>query len=182
MVLLMVTTVVYAPIVLPLLIPGVAVNPWAIAQPLITLMLIPLGIGLFVRAWRPDAASSLVPTLSQISNISLMLMAVLGLLIGYRELLAAIGTGAFMAAVSLIGGALIFGYLFASGDSTNRSVMGMGAGQRNISAALLVATSNFSDPNVIVMVLVASVVGLIILFLTAGFLGKRSVEPIVSPS
>ena len=182
MVLLMVVTVVYAPIVLPLLIPGVAVSPWAIAQPLITLMLIPLGIGLFVRAWRPDAASSLAPTMSQISSISLMLMAVLGLLIGYRELLAAIGTGAFIAAALLIGGALAVGYLLASGGSTNRSVMGLGAGQRNISAALLVATSNFSDPEVILMVLVASVVGLIALFLTAGFLGKRSMEPAVAPA
>jgi BASS family bile acid:Na+ symporter len=67
MVLLMVVTVAYAPVVLPLLIPGVAVNPWDIARPLITLMLIPLGIGLFVKAWTPDLADSLAPMMNQAS-------------------------------------------------------------------------------------------------------------------
>ncbi len=52
--------------------------------------------------------------------------------------------------------------------------MGLGTGQRNISAALLVATTNFTDPEVMLMVLVGSVVGMAILFVAAGFFGKRS--------
>ena len=50
MVLLMVVTIIYLPLVLPLLLGDVAVNPWDIAQSLIVMMLIPLAIGLFVRA------------------------------------------------------------------------------------------------------------------------------------
>ena len=46
MVLLMVVTVGYLPIVLPLLLPGVTVNPWEIARSLLLLMLFPLAIGL----------------------------------------------------------------------------------------------------------------------------------------
>jgi BASS family bile acid:Na+ symporter len=46
MVLLMVATVGYLPIVMPLLLPGVAVNPAQIGQSLVLLMLLPLGIGL----------------------------------------------------------------------------------------------------------------------------------------
>lgn len=46
MVLLMVVTVIYLPIVLPLLLTGVEVNPWDIAQSLIVTMLIPLEIRL----------------------------------------------------------------------------------------------------------------------------------------
>ncbi len=174
MVLLMVVTVGFAPIVLPLLIPGVAVNPWDIARPLITIMLIPLAIGLFVKAWTPDMAGSLAPIMNQTSGFSLIAMGVLVLLVGYQELLAALGTGAFVAATLLIGGALLTGLLLSSGGSANRSVMGLGTGQRNISAALLVATTNFTDPEVILMVLVGSVVGLVILFLAAGILGKRA--------
>ena len=174
MVLLMVVTVVYAPIVLPLLIPGVAVSPWDIAQPLITLMLIPLGIGLFVKAWTPGMAGTLAPFMNQASSISLILAGVLGLLIGYPQLLATWGTGAYIAVSLLIGGALLAGYFLAPGGPGNRSVLGLGTGQRNISAALLVATTNFTDPEVILMVLVGSVVGLVILFLAAGFMGKRA--------
>ena len=174
MVLLMVVTVGYAPLVLPLLIPGVAVNPWDIARPLITLMLIPLGIGLVVKAWTPGAADAMSPLMNQASSLSLISMAVLGLLIGYQELLATVGSGAFLAAGILIGGALLIGYFLSSGGAGNRAVLGLGTGQRNISAALLVATTNFKDPEVVVMVLVGSVVGLALLFFAAGFFGKRS--------
>jgi predicted Na+-dependent transporter len=174
MVLLMVVTVVYAPIVLPLLIPGVAVSAWDIARPLITLMLIPLAIGLVIKAWTPDAAGSIAPYMNQASSISLILAAVLGLLIGFRDLLGVVGTGAFLATTLLIGGALLAGYLLGSGGPANRSVMGLGTGQRNISAALLVASTNFTDPEVILIVLVGSVVGLAILFVAAGFFGKRT--------
>jgi predicted Na+-dependent transporter len=47
MVLLMVTTVLYMPLVLPLLIRGVTVDPWDIARSLIVLMLIPLAVTSF---------------------------------------------------------------------------------------------------------------------------------------
>jgi len=46
MVLLMVVTVGFLPVVLPLLIPGVAVDPWKIARSLVLLRLLPLAIGL----------------------------------------------------------------------------------------------------------------------------------------
>src|SRR5437588_1139370 len=46
MVLLMVVTVGYLPIVLPLLLPGVTVDPWQIARSLVLLMLLPLAGGL----------------------------------------------------------------------------------------------------------------------------------------
>lgn len=174
MVLLMVVTVGFAPVVLPLLIPGVSVNPWDIAQPLITLMLIPLAVGLAVKAWLPEAAGSLQPYMNQASSISLILMAVLALLIGYPQLLASWGTGAYIAATVLIGGALLIGYLLGGSRPADKAVMGLGTGQRNISAALLVATTNFSDPEVLVIVLVGSVVGFAILFVAAGALGKRS--------
>jgi BASS family bile acid:Na+ symporter len=96
------------------------------------------------------------------------------LLIGFRELLGVVGTGAFLAVALLISGALITGFLLSSGGPANRSVMALGTGQRNISAALLVATTNFTDPEVILLVLVGSAVGMVLLFLTAGFLGKRA--------
>ena len=52
MVLLMVITVGYLPIVLPLLLPGVSVNPAQIARSLVLLMLLPLGGALAVNANR----------------------------------------------------------------------------------------------------------------------------------
>src|SRR5271169_2459784 len=74
MVLLMVVTVVYLPVVLPLLLPGVKVNPMRIAQSLVLLMLLPLGIGLFLRARLEAVAARLKPWLDWLSNISLILL------------------------------------------------------------------------------------------------------------
>lgn len=174
MILLMVVTVVYAPIVLPLLIPGITVSAWDIARPLVTLMLIPLGIGLFVRAWKADAAASLAPVMNQASSYSLIAASVLGLLIGWQQLVGAIGTSAYLAAFLFVAGASLVGFLLGGSNPAQRSVMSLGTGQRNISAALLIASTNFTDPLVTLMVLVVSVAGLAVLFLLAGTFGKRA--------
>src|SRR5215469_3814642 len=56
MVLLMVVTVGYLPIVLPLLLPGVTVDPLKIAQSLVLLMLLPLAAGLILKSHYEDLA------------------------------------------------------------------------------------------------------------------------------
>jgi predicted Na+-dependent transporter len=50
----------------------------------------------------------------------------------------------------------------------------LGTAQRNIAAALVVAGSNFSDPNVLLMCMIGALLMLIVLMLIAGELGKRS--------
>jgi len=102
MVLLMVVTVVFLPVVLPLLLVGVEVNPGEIAQSLIITMLIPLGIGLFIKARYPDTALHLQPTFAQASNTSLMLMMGILLMLNVRNILSVIGTGVILAGIIFI--------------------------------------------------------------------------------
>jgi len=173
MVLLMIVTVIYVPIVLPLLLPGVSVNPLDIAKSLVILMLIPLAIGLFVRARYPETAADLQPKFAQISNTAFMLLFVTMLLLNWRTILGAIGSGAIIAAVIFIAASFAIGYLLAGRDPGTRSVLGLGTGQRNVSAALVVAGQNFTDPDVLVMVLTGAVLMLVILMPLAGELGKR---------
>src|SRR5215203_1656903 len=73
MVLLMVITVGYLPLVLPLLLPGVSVNPAEIARSLVLLMLLPLAGALVIRAQFPDIAARTKPVLDRLSNLSLIL-------------------------------------------------------------------------------------------------------------
>ena len=40
-----------------------------------------------------------------------------------------------------------------------RRVLALGTGQRNIAAALVVASESFSDPSVVIMVIVVTIVG-----------------------
>jgi len=169
----MVVTVVYVPIVLPLLLPGVSVNPLDIASSLIVLMLIPLGIGLFIRARYADTAASIQPRFAQASNTALLFVMGTMLLLNWRTILGTIGSGALIAAVLLIAVSFAVGYFLAGRDPGVRSVSGLGTAQRNVSAAMVVAAGNFADPNVLVMILVGALLMLVILMPLGGELGKR---------
>src|SRR5918994_625487 len=72
MVVLMVVTVGYMPIVLPLSLEGVSVNPAAIARSLILLMLIPLAVGLALRAWHPPTAGRVRAFVAPVSSVSMI--------------------------------------------------------------------------------------------------------------
>lgn len=174
MVLLMVVTVIYIPLVLPVLLPGVSVNPADIAQSLIVLMLVPLGVGLLIKARYPELAAHTQPHMAQASSTSLLAVFVLMLVLNFDTMIGAIGSGAIIAALLFILISLAIGY-FLGPSATTRPVLGLGTAQRNIAAAMVVATGNFSDdPNVLTMILVGALLMLVILMPTAGELGKRS--------
>ena len=44
-----------------------------------------------------------------------------------------------------------------------RRVLALGTGQRNIAAALVIASESFSDPSVVIMIIVVTIVGLLML-------------------
>jgi predicted Na+-dependent transporter len=172
MVLLMVVTVIYLPIVLPLLLGGVAVNPWDIAQSLILLMLLPLTLGLLINARYEEMAARLQPVFSQTSNTALMLLLVLGLVLNFRDMISLVGSFGFLAAVLFLLVSLALGYLLGGSEPQTKSVIGLGTAQRNIAAALVVAGQNFGS-EVITYLMVVAIVALIILMPLAGELGRR---------
>jgi predicted Na+-dependent transporter len=174
MVLLMVVTVFYMPLMLPLLLPGVQVNPLEIARSLVILMLIPLAIGLLIHARYKPIADSLQPYMAQASSTSLLMVFVLMLVLNIQSLLDTIGGGALLAALLLIGASLGIGYGLG-GPQDVKLVSALGTAQRNVAAAMVVATGNFGDdPNVLTMILVGSLLMLMTLMPFAGEIGRRS--------
>jgi predicted Na+-dependent transporter len=180
MVLLMVASILYLPIVMPLLLPGVRVDSLSIAVSLLVTMLLPLGIALAVRARYPEPAGQLQPLMAQASNVALLLVLVISLLANFRELIGVIGMGGILAVVILLAGGVVIGAVLGGPGRDTRTVLGLGTGTRNISAALLVATQSFTDPQVLAMVLVGSTVGLFILLPLAFELGRRAAKPAVT--
>jgi BASS family bile acid:Na+ symporter len=172
MVLLMVVTIIYLPLVLPLLLGDVEVSAWDIAQSLIIMMLIPLAAGLFIKARYEEAAAKIQPTFGMAANIALLTMMVLGLVLNFSSMIALVGTFGILAGIVFIIIALIIGYLMGGSDPRDKSVMGLGTAQRNISAALVVAAQNFSA-DVITYLMVIAIIGLVVLMPAAGELGKR---------
>lgn len=173
MVLLMIVTIIYLPIVLPLLLGGIEVSPWEIAQSLIVMMLIPLTVGLFINGRYKTIATKIQPTFGQASNIALLVMGVLGLVLNFKEMISLVGSWGILAGAIFIIAAAAIGYFLGGSDSGSKSVMGLGAGQRNISAALVVAGGNFGM-DVVTYLIVISILGLVVLMPLAGELGKRA--------
>jgi len=174
MFLIMVVTIFYLPIVLPLLLPGVEVNPWDIAKSLIVSMLIPLVIGMLIKAHSPDVADHWAPVMQKISSMTILILLVVGLGLNISNILSFIGTLGIGAMVLLIVGALLIGLLLGGRDPGVRTAMGLSTANRNGAAALLVATQNFSGTDTLPFVLVGVVVMLLVVLPAARVLGRRS--------
>jgi bile acid:Na+ symporter, BASS family len=173
MVLLMAVTVGYLPIVLPLLLPGVTVDPWKIARSLVLLMLLPLAAGLALKARHEVLARRVKPVLDKISNVSLILLVLLITAANLDKVLQVFGTRGILAGLLFIAWGFGTGWLLGGPDADSRRVMALGTGQRNIAAALVVASQSFSDPKVVVMVIVVAIAGFIILMPLARALANR---------
>jgi BASS family bile acid:Na+ symporter len=176
MVLLMVLTVAYMPLVLPLLLEGVSVDPLKIARSLVLLMLLPLAIGLAVKARIEVVALRVGPLLNKLSTLSLAIMIVLLLVTNIRNILNLFGTRGVLASILFLVGGFGMGWLLGGPGPGTKSVLALGTAQRNIAAALLVGGQNFDDPKVVVMIVVVAIVGMLVLFPLAGVAAKRSTE------
>jgi predicted Na+-dependent transporter len=175
MVLLMVTTIVYMPVVLPLILTGVDVAAWAIARSLIVVMLIPLGIGLFTKARYPQVADGLEPHMSQASTLAILFMLVGGIILSWTAIVGLVGTGGLAVALAFLLGSLAIGAVAAGSDAATRSVLALGTAQRNLSAALVVGAQNFSA-DVLSYIIVVALVGLALLLPLAAEVGKRATD------
>ena len=176
MVMLMVLTVGYMPLVLPLALEGVSVDPLKIARSLILLMLIPLAIGLFVKARFDVVAARVAALLNRLSSISLALMIALMLITNVSNILALFGSRGVLASVLFLVAGLAIGWFSGVGGAGIKSVSALGTAQRNIAAALVVGGQNFEDPKVVVMIVVVAIVGMLVLMPFARIIARRGRE------
>jgi predicted Na+-dependent transporter len=172
MVLLVVVTIVVMPIVVPLVATGISVTFWDIASGLVFLILVPLAVSLFVRARYSEAAASALPHFTQASNLSLLMLMVLMVVLNFSNVIGLLGSGGLLASLILVILIVAGGYLLGALGGSNKWVQALGAGQRNIAAAMVVATMNFGNDE-IVMVVVFSLITLLVMTPLSLELGKR---------
>jgi BASS family bile acid:Na+ symporter len=175
--LLVVATVIYLPLIFPLVLPGVQLDTMSIIRPLAIQIVLPLVLGLIVDYISKDEADVLLPVLGQIANVSLTLMLVLMLGGNIGNVIGLIGTGSILAAIILFAIAMVAGYLLGGHDAGTKRTLAMATGQRNLAAAFVVATGSFADrPTVVVFLAAAGLIAMIMMMPIAGWLGKRAAE------
>lgn len=174
MALLMITTVAYVPLVLPIFLKGSAVDPLAIASSLVLLMLIPLAIGLLCRKQAPTVAARIKPVIGLLSTVSMMLVVVLTIVANFREVLSVYGTRGILAAIVYTAVCAGIGWALVFFSTIARPVLALGTAQRNAAAAFVVAGQNFEDPRVTVMITVVLIAEFTMLIPFARFLARTA--------
>ncbi len=172
MLLLMVVTIFLMPLVVPYMFSGVQVSSWEIAKSLIVTMLFPLVLALIIRAYWEKAASLMQAIFAKLTNIAMLLLIISLVILNTSNLIAMIGYP-LLAILILLIGAMIIGYFLGGKEKGIRVVSAFGAGQRNISAALLVGTQNFDNPDITIMLVAVSIFGLFLMMPYAKKMGAK---------
>jgi BASS family bile acid:Na+ symporter len=147
-------TVIYMPIAVPLLVKGLSVSAWTVAQPMLFLVLIPLLVGIAVQKWRPSTASFLQPYVKKVTAVDTVLMLLVVVVMYGKGFAGAIGTWAILAQVLFFTLTIVASYALAVGVPPRRkSVLTLGLSTRNCGAALapLLVTAD-AAPEATVMV------------------------------
>ena len=141
-----VATVVLMPLMAPLLIKGLTLSVWPLAKPLIVLVLIPLLIGVAIKAYMPTVAAKIFVPVKKTGGLFLLLCLATCLWIYGAEMLDTIGSFAPGAWVLFMVLMAVLPYVVGFGLKQNqRSVMAIGMSSRNISAGF-VAFFGITDP------------------------------------
>lgn len=172
MMLLMVATVIYLPFVLPLFLSGATVDAWAVARSLLVQMVLPIAAGMLAVQFLPGVAKRAQPWAGWIGNIALYVVLAATLIGYFPNMIGIFGTGALLVALGFVAAAFGIGYLAGAGKDHLEDVGGLGTAQRNTAAGLIVAAQNFSDPNVLVMLTLANMLGIVMLLLIAKGLSR----------
>ncbi len=175
-------TVLFLPLQVPLLIKGLTVDTWALAQPLLTMVLLPLVIALGIKVYQAPLADKLFPWVKRIGGVSLLITAVLTGVLYYRPMLSAVGSFAIGAQLLLLVMLTVIAYRFGFGlPQGQRSALALGMCTRNI-AAVFVAYFGISDPDpgIFVMIVLVVPLALIVALLAARMFAMDAKQEAVS--
>lgn len=124
MMVLMVMTVPYMPVVLPLVLTGVSVDALTIARALLLQMLLPVGVGMLVAQFLSGLAKKAQPRVGWLGNVAMYAMVVATLIGYFPNLFGIIGTGAFLVGLAFVAAAFGLGYLAGAGKDHLEDVGG----------------------------------------------------------
>jgi BASS family bile acid:Na+ symporter len=146
MLLASVGTVVCMPFTVPLLSKGLTTSAWAIAKPLLLVVLLPMAVGVIIRRNADAIASKMLPFAKKVAGIAGLLWAILCLIIYGKGLLSLAGSYA-VASELIFFGIIYFGtYSLGFGlPHEQKVVLSVGVTTRNLGACL---TPLLSAPDV----------------------------------
>ena len=178
--LVMVCTVIFMPLMAPLMITGVSVTAWSIAEPLLLTVLLPLAIGLAIRHFAEVVAIKIFPAVNVIAKILTWAVVLWGVVIFARPMIETAGSFALLAATLFMVVIALMSYLFGFGLNQNqRSVLSLAMLTRNGGPVLIAALEIPSqDSRILTFIIIVNVAGFVLTDLAARIFRKQAAETI----
>jgi BASS family bile acid:Na+ symporter len=174
-------TVVFMPLFAPLLIHGLTLSALSLAKPLVLTVLIPLLAGAVLRTYAAPWAARLFKPVKGLAGLSTALTVLFCILLYARQMLDTAGSFALasMTLFMLVMGLITYRFGFGLKQS-ERSVMCMGMGSRNIAAVLagVLAIPN-GDPRMTAMVILWTLWSFVLAKIAAPILGRLADRTVV---
>ena len=173
-------TVVFMPLIAPLLIKGVTISTVALAEPLFLTLLVPLIIGAAIRHYAGTAATKIFPAARGFALLTTLGMIVSCVALYGPEMLATAGSFALLSMTIFMVVMGLITYRFGFGLKQNqRSVMALGMLTRNFAAVLIaVLTVPDLDPLVITMIVMWVLWSIVLSAVAARIFGKQAGETV----
>jgi BASS family bile acid:Na+ symporter len=143
-----------------------------IGLPLLSTLILPVLIGFAVKAIAPGWAAWLAPIAGKLATVALVVVMVSTFGANFQDLVRVVKNGAVPAGVVLILGAFGVGYLLSRPERS--ALLGLGTAQRNVAAAMVIASRDFTEPDILVMITASVLAGLLVLFAIASLLSRRT--------
>jgi BASS family bile acid:Na+ symporter len=171
-------TVIFMPLLAPLMIKGLAISSMALAKPLVITVLIPLVIGALIRTYASSVADKSFKPVKLLANLSTLATIILCFIIYTPNMIKTAGSFALAALTIFMVVIALITYFFGFGlKQTERSVMSLGMGTRNIAAALAgVLSIPNADSRMVTMVIIWTLWSIILAFILSPLYGRKAVK------
>ncbi len=173
MLLLLIVTIIFMPLAIPIMFPGASVSMWDVSKSLIFTMLIPLLLALFVKARFSDIAARIQPFTAKLTNLAVLATIAATIYLYTKTIIANANVLPIILLFFL--GAMAIGYFTGGKNRDARITLAVGTSLRNPPVAILVASQHFSsEPMAAMTPLLVIIIGLSILFPLAAIIGKKA--------
>jgi BASS family bile acid:Na+ symporter len=133
----------------------------ALAQTVLLNVLVPLALGLVIRAAAPRFATAAAPLVSKLSMALLVLICIPIIAVSWPAMRSVIGDGSLIAIVAVVAAGLGFGHVLGGPDRHDRVALALAASTRHPGIALILARANGFDQRVTAVILLFLLTGLI---------------------
>jgi bile acid:Na+ symporter, BASS family len=158
----------------PWMLPGVEASTASIVK-LLLLVILPMALGMLIKHRFSRAARRVYPFVKAVAGVSTIVLLVLLVVLHFKAVLGAIGSGAIAALILFTGITMAGAYVLGAGQRPEqRSVLCLGTAGRNIAAAAVPLAGTAPAPKALVMLVLYTFVGLAMAMFAARMFAQRT--------